>query len=339
MKTTENISLAGYAFTIESDAYEVLAEYLNAIKKGFEGNPSAEEIVADIEERIAELLSEKYKNGMTVSLRMVNDTMIRIGDPSELAQDNVREVKSEPKDASPKQKENLRNRRLYRSIEERVFGGVCAGLGRYFNIDKVLFRIIFLALFLIGFFAIDEGPFFGFSIIAYICLWIAMPAARTGDQKREMTGRPTDLDGYRSKDFDISKESNEVKESSGLRFIGRAFCIIIGLILIITGISGLLGCIMIPAIPSIMEAVNMELNDLGPLAETITGARFWGMVLVIAILGFIGMLYGGIMMTFDLKAPAWKPGLIIFIAWIISILGFLAYFIIELSKSIPMLMV
>ena len=59
MKTTENISLAGYAFTIETDAYETLSRYLAEIRKGFEGDPSADEIVSDIEERIAELLSER----------------------------------------------------------------------------------------------------------------------------------------------------------------------------------------------------------------------------------------------------------------------------------------
>ena len=64
MKTTENISLAGYAFTIEIDAYEELGAYIDDIRTSFSNDSSAEEITADIEERIAELLSERCRNGM-----------------------------------------------------------------------------------------------------------------------------------------------------------------------------------------------------------------------------------------------------------------------------------
>ena len=66
MKTTENISLAGYAFTVETDAYEELGAYLDEIRNCFSADPSAEEITADIEERIAELLREKCVSGMVV---------------------------------------------------------------------------------------------------------------------------------------------------------------------------------------------------------------------------------------------------------------------------------
>ena len=56
MKTTENISLGGYAFTIETNAYNELSTYLNEIRNAFGSDPSVDEIIADIEERIAELL-------------------------------------------------------------------------------------------------------------------------------------------------------------------------------------------------------------------------------------------------------------------------------------------
>ena len=72
MKTTENISLAGYAFTVESDAYAELEKYLEEIQRSFEGNDSSDEIVADIEERIAELLGEMCKGAMTVNVNMIS---------------------------------------------------------------------------------------------------------------------------------------------------------------------------------------------------------------------------------------------------------------------------
>ena len=73
MKTTENISLGGYAFTIETDAYDVLDTYLGEVRKAFSTDPSADEIIDDIEERIAELLKEQTVPGMVVSLAMITE--------------------------------------------------------------------------------------------------------------------------------------------------------------------------------------------------------------------------------------------------------------------------
>ena len=89
MKTTENISLAGYAFTIETDAYEELGAYLSDLRPCYSGDASADAIVADIEERVAELLRERCISGMVVDLTMVRDIKKRIGNPKELAQEDT----------------------------------------------------------------------------------------------------------------------------------------------------------------------------------------------------------------------------------------------------------
>jgi hypothetical protein len=89
MKRTENISLAGYAFTIEEDAYIELENYIKDIRAGFEGNSSADEITTDIEERIAELLSERCASGIVVNLSMIEGIKERIGNPEELAGEEV----------------------------------------------------------------------------------------------------------------------------------------------------------------------------------------------------------------------------------------------------------
>ena len=238
MKKTENISLGGYAFTIEYDAYLELEEYIGSIRNAFSNDPSADEIVTDIEERIAELLKEKCISGMVVNLAMVDEVRKRVGDPKTLAQEGEDE-KPEPdiaKEESKPSKKNWKNKRLYRNMDGRILGGVCSGLSIYFGIDKALFRIFFLLAFFIGF--ADEG-FFCVSAIAYICLWIAMPAARSVEQKREMKGRPTNLDEYRSKDFDLGKEINEVSESPAGKSFRRAGGIFLGLILLIIGLEGL----------------------------------------------------------------------------------------------------
>jgi hypothetical protein len=118
--------------------------------------------------------------------------------------------------------------------------------------------LIFIILFIGGLFGLGEGPYIFISIIAYICLWIAMPAARTGEQKREMRGRPTDLKDYKGKDFDFDKEMKEVTQSPGGRTIRRIFSVFFGIFFLMIGLGGLLGGIFIPSVP---EIINNEMAE------------------------------------------------------------------------------
>lgn len=58
------------------------------------------------------------------------------------------------------------NKRLERDLRNKVLGGVCSGLGNYFDMDPTFWRVLFFFLFFMG--------FSGFLI--YIILWIVMPA-------------------------------------------------------------------------------------------------------------------------------------------------------------------
>lgn len=333
MKTTENISLAGYAFTIETDAYDELRTYLEDIRSCFSGDPSADEITADIEERIAELLNERCIKGIVVNISMIQDIKARIGNPKELADEDV-SAESGP---APEQEEkkSWKNRRIYRNIDERILGGVCGGLAAYTGIDKVIYRVIFLILFLIGF--SNEG-LFCIPMVLYICLWIAMPAARTVEQKCEMKGKPISLNGFRTKDLDLGKEVREAVHSPFGRTLKRIFELVIGVTLIICGVSGLLGCIVVPSLPTLID-MNVNWSRLDGVdmlnAEILTDTNFWTFVLISMITGFIGMLYGGIMLSFDLKSPSWKPGLVIFIAWLISLFVVAAWVIKAFADALP----
>ncbi len=354
MKTTENISLAGYAFTIETDAYSELEAYLSDIRNSFTGDSSADEIVADIEERIAELLREKCVSGMVVDLGMIREIEKRIGNPKELAQEEA-----EPSFETPSQEAGAgtgaaagvgraldrKNKRLFRNIDERVIGGVCSGLGTYFGLDKVIFRIIFLVLFFIGVIGLDDSFFIMLSLLGYSCLWIAMPAARTAEQKREMKGKPLHLHNYVNKEFDFEKEVKEVAQSPAGQTARRAGGVFTGLILLIIGLGGLLGCIFIPSLPAI---IGHEFTDYiaiwGPLdpaeqlgADLVGDTTFWGLVLIMMGIMFIWALYNGVMLLFDLKFPSWRPGLILFIAWIVSIFVLAAWVIKTIADALPLI--
>lgn len=343
MKKTENISLAGYAFTIEAEAYEELAAYLNDIKEAFRSDANAEEITADIEERIAELLREKCISGMVVDTTMVRNIRQRIGNPKQLAQDDTdrtfeedkAEQVKEPAQDKKSDKKSWKNRRMFRNMDEKVLGGVCAGLGTYFGVDKVLFRIcfvLFTVLPFIGHWGIVQLGLLPIPFL-YSALWIAMPAARTDDQKREMKGKPTDLESYRTSDFDFKTEVKEAAQSPAGQTAKRAGGIFLGTLLLVIGLAGMIGCAIIPSAQSLIRhEIAEEIAEWGPLdeeeqlvADLLTNDTFWNFVIVIVGLMFVWFIYNGIMLIFDMKYPSWKPGLIIFIAWIISIFVFAGF--------------
>ena len=56
-------------------------------------------------------------------------------------------------------------RRLYRSLQQKILGGVCGGLAEYFNVDVTLVRLLWILVTLIG----------GAGILAYIIAWIIIP--------------------------------------------------------------------------------------------------------------------------------------------------------------------
>ena len=336
MKTTENISLAGYAFTVETDAYAELAKYISDIKEAFRNDANAEEITSDIEERIAELLREKCISGMVVDLNMVNDIRRRIGNPKELAQDETETTEADTDTVHEESRKSWKSKRLYRNIDEKVFGGVCAGLGNYFGMDKVLFRIAWILIFFITFVSsLSDGPYFFIPVFAYICLWIAMPAARTDDQRREMKGRPTRLDSYRSSSFDFSTEVREAAQSPAGQTIRRAGGIFLGILLLLIGFGGMIGCVVMPSVSKIVsheitESIAKYGNPVDAEEQFVVDLLtnndvFWVFIVVIIGLMFIWFIYNAIMLLFDLKAPSWKPGLVIFISWVISIFVFAGY--------------
>lgn len=341
MKTTENISLGGLAFTIEADAYTELNKYIEEISGCFRNDPCGSEILEDIEVRISELLKEKCSVGTVVSLAMVEDIKKRIGDPKELGeQDQETRAEDSQSDESHRQvKESFRERRIYRDVDNRVLGGVCAGLGEYFNLDKVIFRVLFLIFFVLGFIDGDEGLFM-ISFVAYLILWIAIPAARTVEQKCEMRRKPINLEGFKSKENRFEREVKEVVESPAGRTLGRVLLTVVGIILLAIGMGGLFSLIFIPSVHEIAEAAMIA--EMSPFdaeemlaINLIRSNTFWWMIMANMGILFIGLIYGGIMLIFDFKRPVWKPGLVLFIAWIISFFVLAAWILAQVADWLP----
>lgn len=173
MKKTVTVSLGGVVFSLEDDAYSVLASYLNRLEIHFSKEPDKREILNDIEARMAEHLKEKISNpNQVVNIDDVKRVIEIMGEPSDI---DGGQAKSESN-----RREQRAYRRMYRDPDNRVLGGVCSGMGAYWNIDPIIIRILFVIAFFWG----------GGGLLVYIILWIVIPQADTIAEKLEMRGEP-----------------------------------------------------------------------------------------------------------------------------------------------------
>lgn len=210
MNKTISINIAGFVFNIEEKAYEKLNQYLALIKKNFQHEEDCEEIMDDIEARIAELLHEKITDRKEAILENDVEAVIEVmGKPEDYVSDEpnpnyssndkaeyveAEEVKSGSRPASGR-------RRLYRDEQNGSVGGVCSGLGWFFGIDPVLVRIAFVLLVILG----------GSGILLYIILWIVIPEAKTTAEILEMQGDPVTVDSIKDH---VKGMKSSVKEGS-----------------------------------------------------------------------------------------------------------------------------
>ncbi|MDC6384749.1 PspC domain-containing protein [Flagellimonas taeanensis] len=295
MNKTVNINLANTLFHIDDDAYNKLRRYLESIKRSFAGTKGSDEIIADIEARIAELFLEKMENERQVITHKEVDQVIDVmGQPEDymvdedIFEDDPKRTYAEP---SPKAK------KLYRDIDHKYIGGVCAGLEHYLGFDAIWIRIIFILL------AVFTS---GFGLIAYILLWILVPEAATTSQKLDMRGEPVNIsnierkvkEGFddvadKVKNVDYEKVGNKVKSSSKtffdtigdiILFLFKVFGKFIGILLIIIGASTLIGLFFGLFTVGMFDAVHFPGVDFYEIVNT-TGAPVW----VVSLLMFFAI--------------------------------------------------
>jgi phage shock protein PspC (stress-responsive transcriptional regulator) len=195
MKKALKINLSGQIFHIDEDAYEKLKVYLDTISSHFSNANESKEILSDIESRIAELFHEKMSDeNQVISVKEVDEVIDIMGRPEEIADEDELS-------GSQKNREQRASRRLYRDPDNAVLGGVSSGLSAYFNLDVVLFRILFIVFTLIG---------VGTPVLLYIILWIAVPKAETAAEKLEMRGERVTVSNLEKA---IKDEYEDVKDN------------------------------------------------------------------------------------------------------------------------------
>ena len=169
MKKIININLSGRVIPIEDSAYEKLQSYVESLRRYFSHEEGRDEIINDIESRIAELMSEKVRKGAAcVTEADVEEIITSMGRPEDFDSDAAHATDS----SQPGQQqqfaytETRTAKRLYRDANDKFIGGVCSGIAAYLNVDPAIVRILF---------AIITFGGFGLGFVAYILLWIILP--------------------------------------------------------------------------------------------------------------------------------------------------------------------
>ncbi len=289
MNKTVNINLANILFHIDEKAFQKLQLYLESIKRSFSGTTGSDEIIADIEARIAELFQEKMESDrQVVTLKEVEEVIQIMGQPEDYMIDSDIFEDEPPRTTIPRSKV----KKLYRDIDHKYIGGVCSGLEHYMGVDALWIRLIFILL----------GVLTGFGFIAYILLWILVPEARTTSQKLDMTGEPVNIsnierkvkegfedvgDRIRNVDYSKVKSSGQTFfDTIGdiIMFIFKVIGKFIGILLIIIGAATLIGLFIGLFSVGILDIIHIPGLDFYDLVNS-TDAPVW----LVSILAFFAV--------------------------------------------------
>lgn len=199
MEKTIIINIGNTIIHIEESAYELLKAYLIEVKQHFANHADDLEIVTDIENRIAELLTEQLEEQkkQVVDSSDVNSVIGQMGRVQDF--DSVEEQEEAEPIANTAHQHQYAEKKLYRDMDERVIAGVCAGIAHYVNTEAKWIRLAMLLIIFLG----------GAGLLVYAILWVIMPKAKSRIEKMEMKGEPANLQGFQK---NLDEELQAVKE-------------------------------------------------------------------------------------------------------------------------------
>src|SRR5690606_3420602 len=323
MNRTIIININGIVFHIEEDAYDVLRSYMIEVKKHFGNTADSHEIVGDIENRIAEMFSDRIVHGKkeVVTMQDVNDVIAQMGRVSDFETEGQQEgyTTDDSYDFPPSSGE----RKLMRDPDDKVFGGVGSGLGHYFAIEARWIRVILVLLFVFG----------GTGLLLYVILWIVMPLARTRADRMAMRGEAPNLQNFK-RSFQEEMEglrSNFTGAEEGIKrglnsagnFLMRVFVVFVKVIgvLVIVGLCGGLVVLVVAIIASFgffgadAEMAMFPLNVVQPDYRT----PMLVSALVVAVIPFIALVALIIRILFNRSAMGQYTGFTLLIVWLIAV--------------------
>lgn len=332
MKKTFTANLNGTVFHIEEDAYDQLQRYLANIRAKFSGSAEAEEIMADIEARIAELFNDRLQGRQAVSMADVDHVKQVMGQPEDYVDGEAADGASSADERSQQQYGPRKHKRLFRDPDDKKVAGVLSGLAHYFGLDPLWLRIIALILLFAG---------WGSPAVIYLALWILVPEANTAAEKLEMQGEPVTVDNIKRM-FDegaervktgaekVAGEAREMgrkywSQGSSYRHEARyqaesvghqvfnVFGKLVGIALLVIAFSLLLGLFVgviggsVGLWQSTWSSENIGFLELGShLFNTRNNAIWFGLgVLLLVTIPIIAMFLAGFRLLMGTPAPKW----------------------------------
>jgi phage shock protein PspC (stress-responsive transcriptional regulator) len=340
MNKTITSNIAGYVFHIDENAFDKLDAYLNTIRSYFTDSQGKDEIIADIEARLAEMLHEKIGDmKQVVSLEDVNQVIIIMGQPEAFIDDDPEsagwtEQKSQPSGSETK--------RLFRDPDNKVIGGVCAGVSNYLGLGDAIWLRLALV---ISFF------FFGTGFLLYLILLIIIPEAKTTADKLHMRGENVTVSNIEKRVNEelgtVKNKWNDLHGNSGagrkignllhriitlvgslvlllIKFIGK----IIGFAFVVVGVIGLLSVIGVPfGLPTIISLGSegaMSALDVQDIFHNLVGGT--GMITWITITGILvwgipmaALAFFGVKLLFNFRSHNRGIGLSFLGLWIVGL--------------------
>ncbi len=335
MKKTVNINLAGTFFHIDEDAFGKLQRYLDAIKRSLSDPQGSDEIIRDIEARIAELFSEKLETqSQVISIKELDEVITVMGQPEDYI------VDEEIFDDVPlsKKVDHSSYKQLYRDIDNKFVAGVSSGLGHYLKIDAIWVRLLWILL------TIATSGLF---ILIYIMFWILVPAAITTTDKLKMGGEAVNIsnierkfkEGYenvadRVKNADYDKYGQRVKTGTTSFFdtVGKIimtlltiFVKLIGVFLVFISLTTLIALIVsLFTVGTVGIWGDNEVMDYITIADA-TSTPVWVIsllaLLAIGIPFFALFILGLKMIVNNLKSIGTTAKIALLVIWFASLIG------------------
>lgn len=346
MKKTLTVNLGGIVYNIDEDAYRLLDNYLKNLRLHFRKQQGAEEIVNDIEIRIAELFSEQVTNvKQVIAITDVEEIISRVGKPEDFGDEDDEAGDSKKKSHSDATGQNggqttAPNRRLYRDPDNRMLGGVAAGLAAYLGWDITLVRVLMVILVFIPYCPM---------IILYLIAWIVTPEACTAAQKLNMRGQAvtvenigkTVTDGFERVAKGMNDYVNANQPRTFLQKVADIFVNVIALlfkiILVITAIilcpflfiAAIVLITILVAIVAVLIGAGTAIFSLLPELPVVFGSPLawdspWVLVSCIVFILFIGIPIFTLVYTILRSVFNWQPmakgiRLSLLITWLITL--------------------
>ncbi len=327
MNEIKKCSISGVGFTFEKVAYERLNNYLASLKEAYKNNPDSEEILADIEARIAELiLSAQSDAQCVVTLPIIENIIEQLGSP---------EAISGEEEKAGNGTDSRIPRRLYRDLENAKLGGVCAGLAKHFGVEAVWLRLAMaspLILVAIGapllhWLSTIGCNIFAVFVMTYLILWFAIPGAKTARQKLEAEGKPISASTIANRQGATQEEQAKSSVASVVTTFGRFMVIVMKVLLgvLLFPVAFLLFFLLLSLFVITAGVGDLFIVDIGNFAGLVDAANEVGvplvtfsLLLILVPTIYIGYLFITLLIN---KKPRWWVLLATILAWILVLVG------------------